>query len=73
MLLTQYAKVISSIFYNFQLKNSSVVEDITPDLTVYMLLNVILTGKPRVVIAVGKESVVTQQIIALVRVVQTTV
>ena len=46
----------------FQLKNSSVVVDITPDLTVYLLLNVILTEFIRVVIAGGKESVVTQQI-----------
>ena len=47
------------------------VEDITPDLTVLMLLNVILTGKPRVVIAVGKENVVTQHIIVRVNTVQT--
>ena len=47
------------------------VVDITPDLTVYLLLNVILTEFIRVVIAGGKENVVTQQIIALVRIVQT--
>ena len=47
------------------------VVHITPDLTVYMNLNVILTGKTRVVIAVGMENVETQQIIALVRIVQT--
>ena len=48
------------------------VVDIAPDLTVYLLLNVILTEFIRVVIAGGKESVVTQQIIALVRIAQTT-
>ena len=41
-----------------------------PYLTVY-LLNVILTGNIRVVIAGGSENVVTQQIIALVSIVQT--
>ena len=47
------------------------VVDITPDLTVYMLLNVILTEFIRVVIAGGKENVVTQQIIVPVSTVQT--
>ena len=49
-----------------------VVDIITPDLTVYLLLNVILTEFIRVVIAGGKESVVTQQIIVPVSTVQTT-